>query len=41
VLAADALARRPLPEEGGKSVADLLAAGRVDDAVHYVRTAGR
>lgn len=39
VLAADALARTPLDEEGGQSVADLLAAGRVDDAVHYVTTA--
>jgi hypothetical protein len=38
-LAADALARAPLTEERGASVADLLAAGRVDDAVHYVRTA--
>jgi hypothetical protein len=38
-LAADALARKALPEEGGRSVADLLAAGRVEDAVHYVSTA--
>jgi hypothetical protein len=41
VLAADALMRRALPEEKGQSPADLLAAGRVDDALHYVRTAGR
>jgi hypothetical protein len=38
-LAADALARAPIAEERGASVADLLAAGRLDDAVHYVRTA--
>jgi len=41
VLAADALMRQPLREEAGRSAADLLAAGRVDDALHYVRTAGR
>lgn len=41
VLAADALMRAPLREEGGRSAADLLAAGRVDDALHYLRTAGR
>lgn len=39
VLAADALARTPLPEEDGLSVAELLADGRVDDAVHYASTA--
>lgn len=39
VLGADALVRTPLPEEGGLSVADLLADGRVDDALHYVSTA--
>jgi hypothetical protein len=41
VLAADALMRQRLPEEGKRSPADLLAAGRVEDALHYVRTAGR
>ena len=39
-LAADALARRPLPEEKGRSVATLLQLGRVDDALHYVTVAG-
>jgi hypothetical protein len=38
-LAADALARQPLPEEKGRSIAALLAAGRVQDALHYVVTA--
>jgi hypothetical protein len=38
-LAADALARRALPEEKGRSVADLLAGGRLEDALHYVATA--
>ena len=38
-LAADALARQALPEEGGRSVADLLAAGRIEDALHYVAVA--
>lgn len=38
-LAADSLARAPIAEEGGASVAELLAAGRVDDALHYIRTA--
>jgi hypothetical protein len=41
VLAADALMRQSLPEESGRSPADLLAAGRVEDALHYIRTAGR
>lgn len=40
VLAADALMRRPLPEEGGSSAADLMAVGRVDSALHYVAMAG-
>lgn len=40
VLAADALARRPLPEEKGESVASLLEQGRVHDALHYVAVAG-
>lgn len=39
-LASDALMRTPLPEERGRTPADLLAAGRVGDAVHYVVTAG-
>jgi riboflavin biosynthesis pyrimidine reductase len=40
VLAADALMRTALPEAGGRSAADLLAAGDIDAAVHYVRAAG-
>jgi phytoene dehydrogenase-like protein len=40
VLAADALVRQPIPEESGRAAADLLAAGRVDDVLHYVRGAG-
>lgn len=40
VLAADRLMRTPLEEEGDRSPADLLAAGEVDRAVHYVRIAG-
>ncbi len=40
VLAADALMRTPLPEEGGRSPAQLLADGQVDRALHYVHTAG-
>lgn len=39
-LAADAVMRAPLPEERGRSAADLLAAGQVARAVHYARTAG-
>lgn len=39
-LAADRIMRAPLPEEGRRSAADLLAAGDVDRAVHYARTAG-
>ena len=38
-LAADALARKPIAEEKGRSVADLLAGGRLEDALHYVATA--
>src|SRR5207249_550193 len=40
VLAADALMRAAIAEAGGRSAAELLAAGDVDAAVHYVRLAG-
>jgi hypothetical protein len=40
VLAADAVMRTPLEEEGGCTPAQLLAAGDVDAAVHYVTVAG-
>jgi hypothetical protein len=39
-LAADRLVRSPVPEERGRSVADLLAAGKLPLAVHYAGTAG-
>ncbi len=39
-LAADALMRRPLPEEAGRSPADLLAADGFETALHYVTAAG-
>lgn len=39
-LAADALMRTPLPEEKGRSPADLLRRGRFDRALHYAATAG-
>jgi hypothetical protein len=39
-LAADALMRSPLPEENGRSPADLLADGDVDRVLHYVVAAG-
>lgn len=39
-LAADALMRTPLPEESGRTPADLLAAGDVDRVSHYVRVLG-
>lgn len=39
-IAADRLVRSPIPEERGRSVADLLAAGKLELAVHYARTAG-
>lgn len=39
-LAADRIMRAPLAEEGGLSAADLLAAGQIDRATHYARTAG-
>lgn len=37
---ADGLMRTALPEAGGRSPADLLAAGEVDLALHYIATAG-
>ncbi len=37
---ADALMRAPLPEEGARSPAELLAAGELDLTLHYIRTAG-
>jgi hypothetical protein len=40
VLAADALMLTPLDEEDGRTPADLLAAGDVDRALHYIRVAG-
>jgi hypothetical protein len=40
VLGADALMRRPLPEESGRTPAQLLSAGDVERALHYVRIAG-
>jgi hypothetical protein len=39
-LAADALMRGGVPEAGGRSPAQMLAAGEVEDAVHYIRIAG-
>ncbi len=39
-LAADALMRTSLPEEGGRSPADLLASGELERALHYVRAIG-
>jgi hypothetical protein len=40
VLVADAIMRQSLPEEGGRSPADLLAAGELGRALHYIRVAG-
>jgi len=40
VLAADALMRAPLEEEGGRTPAQLLAAGDVTGAIHYITSAG-
>ena len=37
---ADAFMRAPLPEEGGRSPAQLLQAGDVERVLHYVRTIG-
>jgi hypothetical protein len=39
-LAADRAMRAALPEEGGRSPADLLAEGHADLAVHYAASAG-
>lgn len=39
-LAADALMRTALPEEGGRSPADLLATGEDERALHYITIAG-
>ena len=39
-FAADAVMRTALPEEGGRTVAEVLAAGDVELAVHYVRAVG-
>jgi hypothetical protein len=39
-LAADRLVRSPIAEERGRSVADLLAAGKLELAVHYAASAG-
>jgi hypothetical protein len=30
----------PLPEEGGRTIADILLAGDVELALHYVRAVG-
>jgi hypothetical protein len=40
VLAADTLMRTPLEEERGRTPAQLLAAGDVDGAVHYITVSG-
>ena len=40
VLAADALMRTPLEEEGGRTPAQLLGDGDAETAVHYVTVAG-
>jgi hypothetical protein len=39
-FSADAVMRNPLPEEGGRSPADLLAAGETDLAIHYAWAVG-
>lgn len=39
-FSADAVMRNGLPEEGGRSPADLLAAGQIDLAIHYVWAVG-
>lgn len=39
-LSADALMRTSLPEEDGRSPADLLAAGDLERTLHYVRAVG-
>ncbi|MEO6885910.1 MAG: hypothetical protein ABI232_06440 [Jatrophihabitantaceae bacterium] len=40
MLSADAVMCTVLPEEGGRTPADLLAVGDVDRALHYVRVIG-
>jgi hypothetical protein len=37
---ADALMRKSLPDEGGRSPAELMASGAIDTALHYIRIAG-
>jgi hypothetical protein len=37
---ADAVMRTPYPEEGGRTLADLLQAGQLDRVLHYVRVLG-
>lgn len=39
-FSADAIMRTQLPEEGGRTSADLLAAGQADLALHYARVVG-
>jgi hypothetical protein len=39
-FSADAVMRNNLPEEGGRSPADLLAAGEIDLAIHYAWAVG-
>lgn len=39
-FSADAVMRTALPEEGGRTIADVLADGDVDLALHYVRAVG-
>jgi hypothetical protein len=40
VLAADALMRAAITEESSRSAANLIAAGNVETALHYLRAAG-
>jgi len=37
---ADAIVRTSLPEEGGRTIADLLTSGETELALHYVRAVG-
>ena len=39
-FSADGLMRTALPEEGGRSIADLLAGGGLELALHYIRAVG-
>jgi hypothetical protein len=39
-LSADALMRGALPDEGGRSIADVLVAGDLELALHYVWAVG-